>query len=253
MYNRYTVIVIVIFIALAAGCASDEQTVQMQSSLSFLQNDLNSFKQETNAKLAQLSKDNENVGKQVVSVYAAVESRDEKIKGIMGKLDELEYQLRTYWNETKTMLGTRKKSDAAPVSGPSVQPGSPAMDAKYESTYKDAFDSYQKGAYDEAIIRFTKFVESYGGTPLVPNAFYWMGESYMNLKNYEKAIVSFQEIIDKYPKSEKAPRALLSQAEAFSQTKDKKSSTTLLKRIIELYPKSEEAIIAERKLRNLNI
>ncbi|MDD5244704.1 MAG: tol-pal system protein YbgF [Syntrophorhabdaceae bacterium] len=248
---KYAVIIIVIALA-AAGCATEEQTTQLQSNLSFLQNDLYSFKQETNAKLAQLSKDNENVGKQVVSVYAAVESRDEKIKSILGKLDELEYQLRTYWNETKTMLGAQKKPNTVPA-GLATEPGSPATDAKYESAYKDAFDAYQKGAYDEAIIKFTKFTESYGGTPLVPNAFYWTGESYMNLKNYEKAIVSFQEIIDKYPKSEKAPRALLSQAEAFNQTKDKKSSTTLLKRIIELYPKSEEAIIAERKLRNLNI
>lgn len=247
----YKYAVIFIVIALAAGCATDDQAIQMQSSLSFLQNDLYGFKQETNAKLSQLTKDNDNVGKQVVSVYAAVESRDEKIKSILGKLDELEYQLRTYWSETKTMLGGQKKPDAAP--GPATQPGSPGTDARYESTYKDAFDSYQKGSYDEAIIKFTKFIESYGGTPLVPNAFYWTGESYMNLKNYEKAIVSFQEIIDKYPKSEKAPRALLSQAEAFNQTKDKKSSTTLLKRVIELYPKSEEAIIAERKLRNLNI
>ncbi|HNS14681.1 MAG TPA: tol-pal system protein YbgF [Syntrophorhabdaceae bacterium] len=252
--HKYAAVIISIVITLAAGCQTDEQTVQMQSSLSFLQNDLYSFKQETNAKLAQLTKDNENVGKQIVSVYAAVESRDEKIKSIMGKLDELEYQLRTYWSETKAMMGTQRKPDASPGPAiPAIKPGPPEADARYESAYKEAFDAYQKGAYDEAIIKFTKFIESYGGTPLVPNAFYWTGESYMNLKNYEKAIVSFQEIIDKYPKSEKAPRALLSQAEAFSQTKDKKSSTTLLKRIIELYPKSEEAIIAERKLRNLNI
>ncbi len=247
----YKYAVIFIVIALAAGCTTDEQMIQMQSSLSFLQSDLYSFKQETNAKLAQLTKDNENAGKQIVGVYAAVENRDEKIKSILGKLDELEYQLRTYWSETKAMLGAQKKPDAA--TGPSAQPGSSGIDAKYESAYKDAFDAYQKGAYDEAVIKFTKFVETYGGTPLIPNAFYWTGESYMNLKNYEKAIVSFQEVIDKYPKSEKAPRALLSQAEAFSQTKDKKSSITLLKRIIELYPKSEEAIIAERKLRSLNI
>jgi tol-pal system protein YbgF len=247
----YKYAVIVIVIALTAGCVSDDQAVQMQSTLSFLQNDLYSFKQETNAKLAQLAKDNENVGKQVVSVYSAVESRDEKIKSILGKLDELEYQLRQYWSETKTMMGSQKKPETVP--GSIKEPDSRAVDAKYESAYKEAFDAYQKGAYDEAIIKFTKFTESYSGTPLIPNAFYWTGESYMNLKNYEKAIVSFQEIIDKYPKSEKAPRALLSQAEAFNQTKDKKSSTTLLKRIIELYPKSEEAIIAERKLRSLNI
>ena len=119
--------------------------------------------------------------------------------------------------------------------------------------YKDAFEAFQKDQYDEAIKRFSVFIESYGATPLVSNAYYWIGESYMNLKNYDKAILYFQETIDKYPKSEKAPRALLSQAEAFRLTNDKKSSITILKRVIELYPKTEEAIIAERRLRNSSL
>ena len=109
---------------------------------------------------------------------------------------------------------------------------------------------FSAGNTKHAVTKFTAFTETYSGTPLASNAFYWIGESYMNLKNYDKAILYFQEVIDKYPKSEKAPRALLSQAEAFRLTNDKKSANTLLKRVIELYPKSEEAVIAERKLRN---
>ena len=117
--------------------------------------------------------------------------------------------------------------------------------------YKQAFDAFQRGLYQDSIRTFSDFVRAYPDTPLAPNARYWMGEAYMNLKDEEKAIVSFQEIIDKYPNSEKAPRALLRQAEAFGGMGDKKSSTTLLKRVIELYPKSDEARIAERLLRNL--
>jgi tol-pal system protein YbgF len=120
----------------------------------------------------------------------------------------------------------------------------------YETAYKDAFDSFQKKSYEEAIRKFSAFVESHPGTPLVANALYWIGESYMSVKNYEKAILSFQELVDKYPKSEKVPRALLAQADAFNAVKDKKSSITVLKKVIELFPKSEEAAIAERRLRN---
>jgi tol-pal system protein YbgF len=245
--------------ALLSGCATTEQATQIQKNVTSTQSQLIQLREETDAKLSNMAKENEALGKQVVSMYASVESRDEKIKNLMGKIDELEYQLRTYWAETKSnnTLAARKKlgdtafSQQTPTDKDrAIQP---TMDAKYEDTYKDAFETFQKGKYEEAIKQFSVFIESYSGTPLASNAYYWMGESYMNLKNYDKAIIYFQEIIDKYPKSEKAPRALLSQAEAFRQTNDKKSSITILKRVIELYPKTEEAIIAERKLRNSNL
>lgn len=240
----------VLFLSLLAGCVTTEEATKLQGNMSSMQGDFYQFRQDTEARLSRIEKEQENLSKQVISMYSSVDGRDEKIRNIMGKLDELDYQIKTYWAESRT--GIRKKPDELPpisTKGPK-QVTSPQTDAKYEETYKEAFASFQRGQYDEAVTKFTAFTETYGGTPLASNAFYWIGESYMNLKNYDKAILYFQEVIDKYPKSEKAPRALLSQAEAFRMTNDKKSSTTLLKRVIELYPKSEEAVIAERKLRN---
>jgi tol-pal system protein YbgF len=180
-----------------------------------------------------------------------LDDNKEKIKIIFGKLDELEYQLRMYFNELKNELNSLKKSGLAPGTSTTTQrPTIAAPNKDYETAYKDAFDSFQKKSYEEAIRKFSAFVESHPGTPLVPNALYWIGESYMSVKNYEKAILSFQELVDKYPKSEKVPRALLAQADAFNAVKDKKSSITVLKKVIELFPKSEEAAIAERRLRN---
>jgi tol-pal system protein YbgF len=238
--------------ALLAGCASTDETSQLRRSVGSLQGELQELKQDTDTKLSKMSKENEAMSKQVVNMYSLMESRDDKIKGLTGKIDELDYQLRAYWAETKSALAASKKPDDKPSSQTTQaqKPSQQAIDAKYEDLYKDAFETFQKGKYEEAIKMFSTFIDSYGTTPLVSNAYYWIGESYMNLKNYDKAILYFQETIDKYPKSEKAPRALLSQAEAFRLTNDKKSSITILKRVIELYPKTEEAIIAERRLRN---
>jgi tol-pal system protein YbgF len=250
--KTYIVAFFVVFAALLTGCATTDETSQLRRSIGSLQGELLQLKQETDTKLSAMSRENEATSKQVVNMYSSMESRDDKIKGLMGKIDELEYQLRTYWAETKSALSAAKKPDSKPA-GQTTQeqkPGQQAVDVKYEDMYKDAFEAFQKSQYDEAIKRFSAFIELYGSTPLVSNAYYWIGESYMNLKNYDKAILYFQETIDKYPKSEKAPRALLSQAEAFRLTNDKKSSITILKRVIELYPKTEEAIIAERRLRN---
>jgi tol-pal system protein YbgF len=182
----------------------------------------------------------------------SLESKDEKIKTILGKLEELESQLRTYWGETKGELRELKGAGKGPTT--TLQKRGPALpQGNYEELYKQAFDAFQKGQYQESIRAFQEFVRAYPDTPLAPNARYWMGEAYMNVKDQEKAILSFQEVIDKYPDSEKAPRALLRQAEAFGELGDKKSSATLLKRVVELYPKTDEARVAERLLRGLGL
>ena len=164
------------------------------------------------------------------------------------RLDELESQLRAYWEETKNQIKDLRKQMTAPP--PEAAPAAPTK-PNAEGLYKQGFDAFQKGSYESAVTLFAQYVKENPDSPLAPNAYYWMGESYMSGKNYEKAIVQFQEVVDKFPKSDKAGKAMLRQAEAFSALGDKKSSTTLLKRVAELYPKSDEARIAERLLRNL--
>lgn len=242
-----------LFCFLLAGCVTTEEATKLQGNMTSLQGDYLQFKQDTSTRLAKIEKEQENLSKQVVNMYSSVDGRDEKIRGIMGKLDELEYQIKTagtkHGGEQLPTITTTTDGKKPPAKTPGTKTP-PKTDARYEEAYKEAFESFQRGQYESAVSKFTTFTETYSGTPLASNAFYWIGESNMNLKNYDKAILYFQEVIDKYPKSEKAPRALLSQAEAFRLTNDKKSAATLLKRVIELYPKSEEAIIAERKLRN---
>jgi len=235
------------------GCASTDELARLQQSINYLSYEFNSYKAETDKKMSALAKENQALGKQIINMSTSVDNRDNQTKTILGKLDELEHQLQTYWNETKNEINTLKKSGIKTQPQPtSAQPAlQPFVDANYESSYREAFDKFQKGSYEDAIKRFSQFVATYSNTPLAPNAYFWLGESYMNIRNYDQAILNFQEVIEKYPKSDKVPRALLSQAEAFYYFKDKKSSTTLLKKIIELYPKSEEAVIAERKLKSI--
>ncbi len=246
------------------GCASSSELSDVRKDVNTVYREFRSYKDSTDARMAKLEKDmstlaqsmrsvEELTRKQYVDLSMSAEGNDEKIKSILGKLDELDSQLRAYWGETKGELRELKgtRGGAAGAASSKGGPASRASQVNYDESYKRAFDAFQKGQYEDAIRAFSDFVQSFPDTPLVPNARYWTGEAYMNLKDPEKAIVSFQEVIDKYPNSEKAPRAMLRQAEAFSALGDKKSSTTLLKRVIELYPKTDEARIAERLLRNL--
>jgi len=117
--------------------------------------------------------------------------------------------------------------------------------------YEKALASYREGNYEGAMEGFTDFLKKYPKSDRADNAQFWIGESYMGLKQYEQAILAFQEVIKKYPEGNKVPNALLRQALAFLEIKDKTSCELLLKKIIKNYPDSSEAKIAEKKLATL--
>jgi tol-pal system protein YbgF len=247
-----------LMIALVAfGCASSGDVSQVRQDVTTVYSEQTTYRERTDARLSRLERGikdlQRNVGspdaglrKQIVDLSLAAESRDEKMRGILGRLDELESQLRTYWEEVRNDLKALKKQGET---GNNSRSSSSVPTVSPDELYKEGFDAYQKGAYDDAIQTFSRFVKENPDAPLAPNALFWMGEGSMNLKNYEKAIVQFQELLDKFPRSDKASRAMLRQAESFSLLGDRKSSTTLYKRVVELFPKSEEARVAERKLR----
>ena len=252
----------------AFGCASSGDVSQVRQDVSTVYSEQTSYRERTDARIAHLEKDMKTVEqaigtpdsglrKQVVDMSLTDEARDAKIKEILGRLDELESQLRTYWSEVrgelKDLKAAQQPAAQNPVQGPvqdQVQPqDQPAAKTNTDDSYKRGFDAFQKGSYNEALPLFAQYVKENRDAPLVPNAYFWMGESYMNMKNYEKAILQFQDVIERFPKSDKAPKAMLRQAEAFAGLGDKKSSTTLLRRVVVLSPKSEQARVATRELR----
>jgi tol-pal system protein YbgF len=248
---RFFPLLVLLIALLAAGCASTGEISQVRQDVTSVYSEQTSYIQKTDAQLARLEKNmkelqntigtpESGIRKQVVDLSVAGDNRDEKIRTILGRLDELESQMRAYWEEVKGELREMRKS----------QGGTPAASAATpEDLYKQAFDNFQKGAYKEAVAQFTEFIKKAPDSPLAQNAYYWLGESYMNMKAYEKAIVQFQEVVDKYPKSDKAARAMIRQAEGFAAIGDKKSSSTILKKVEELFPKTEEARLADRMLR----
>lgn len=120
-----------------------------------------------------------------------------------------------------------------------------------ERLYELTLALYREGKYAEAISGFMNFLKKYPKSELADNAQFWIGESYMSLKQYEQAILAFQKVIKEFPKGNKVPNAMLRQALAFYEIKDKISSKILLKKIIKKYPKSSEAQIAKTRLKKM--
>ena len=110
-----------------------------------------------------------------------------------------------------------------------------------DALYMKGLELFKAGDMAGARTQLTQFIEKHASHELVPNARYWVGETYYGEKNYEQAILEFQEVVKQHPKKEKAPAAMLKQALSFKALKDMKSTQYLLKRLATDYPKSDEA------------
>ena len=87
--------------------------------------------------------------------------------------------------------------------------------------------------------------------PGIPNARFWLGESYYGKKDFSRAIDAYDQVQLNHPASEKVPAALLKKGYAYLALKDRKKAASALKQVIDLYPKSPEANKAMDKLNQL--
>jgi tol-pal system protein YbgF len=250
------------------GCASSGDVTQVRQDMNTVYSEQAAYQDRTNSRLARLERDSKELQKnlssldggmrkQIADMSVGEENRDEKLRGILGRLDELDSQIRTYWDQMRGEIREIKKvqdeirraKEREDAAGKTAIVTPPVPKLNPEEAYKQGFEAFQKGAYDDAIRLFTQLVKQNPDDVLTPNAYFWTGEGYMNLKDYEKAVVQYQELLDRFPRSDKAARSMFRQGEAFAALGDKKSSTTLMKRVVELFPNSEEARAAQRRLR----
>ncbi|HPU28836.1 MAG TPA: tol-pal system protein YbgF [Syntrophorhabdaceae bacterium] len=239
------IILVFLVTIIVVSCTSTEELTMINRNIASIENDIKMYKEQNDVRMETVLKDNDAIKKHIADLSIQLNNNDEKIRSLLGKIEALEFQLKTFYQETKSELNALKKPGET-----KTEVVARPEDKNYEVRYKEAFDLFQKKMYNDAIKKFSEFIASYSGTPLIPNAYYWLGECYMGIKDYEMAILNFNEVIKKYPNSEKAPRALLSQADAFFSLGEKENATIALKKVKELYPKSEEAKIADRKLRH---
>jgi len=174
----------------------------------------------------------------------------------LAKLEKKVSHLHKYLN-LETQANTRKPTimvskKPSGVVTPPLPSAIPERTVSSENTlYEKTLAIYHEEKYKEAIAGFEEYLKTYPKSKLADNAQFWIGESYMSLKQYDQAIVAFQDVIEKYPNGNKVPNAMLKQALSFHEIKDTISSRAILKKIVKKYPNSSESKIAEAKLKTI--
>lgn len=117
--------------------------------------------------------------------------------------------------------------------------------------YESSLDLFNEQKYDQALSGFKSFLDNYPESDLADNAQFWIGESFMGLKQYEYAILEFNKVIKNYPKENKVPNAMYRQAIAMQIIGESTGARIVLKNLIKTYPESPEATDAEKKLSSM--
>ncbi|MGH8183897.1 MAG: tol-pal system protein YbgF [Rhodanobacteraceae bacterium] len=133
----------------------------------------------------------------------------------------------------------------------SAKPASAANKAAIQADYDAAFKSLRAGNYVDSAREFRAFIDKYPASPLVSNAYYWLGGSYYVTQNYKPALAAFQILLKKYPDSPKAAEAQLRVADCEVGLKDYRAARATLDAVIKAHPGTALERRARDKLQDL--
>jgi len=233
--------------------------------------------------LAQQGKDNEariarleelirNIG--VVELVRQLEQMNAEIASLRGQLEvlsnenqQIQKRQRDFYLDLDSRLKRLEGGGAAaagtttgsapPVVAAAPEPPAPVKaptreeQARELKAYDAASNLFRRNDFSSAIEAFRAFVKEYPQSQLAPNAGYWIGISYANLKDYPRAMQAQQELIARHPQSPKAPDALLAIASIQAEQGDSGSARNTLEDIIARYPGSDAAGKARTRLASL--
>jgi tol-pal system protein YbgF len=187
-----------------------------------------------------LSNDNQQLQKRQRDFYLDIDSRLKRLEG--GGATSSAPAL----PDAGLPAGTANANPATATAPP--KPPSKEDQAREVKAYDSASNLFRRNDFPGAIEAFRAFVRDYPQSALAPNAGYWIGISYANMRDYRNALAAQEDLISKYPQSPKAPDALLAIAAIQAEQGDNGSARNTLEDIVARFPSSEAAGKARTRL-----
>lgn len=244
-------------------------------------------------RVARLEQQAQNKDQSGIGMVNQVQQLQAQVQQLQGQIEELQHHLQELDDKSKTQYvdldsrigrleggnpgsagaaGSPSRAPASPattaaapgsgVSGNANNPGTgnpPAAaaggadSAAAQGVYDVAFNALRAGDYAKASRQFRGFIQQYPDSPLTPNAWYWLGESYYVTMNYPVALESFQRLLSQFPQSEKAPDALLKVGYSQLELKQDAAARATLLAVTTKYPGSKAASLAHERLQRIQL
>lgn len=201
-----------------------------------------------------------------VALVNRISNLESQVQQLTGQIEVLQHQLRQQQQTSKeqyidldSRIGKLEHAQAAPAASapaassaaassgapasaatatakPERKPMSAADKADARKAYAASFKALRGGNYVASAQGFRAFIDKYPDSPLVSNAYYWLGGSYYVTQNYKPALDAFQTLLKEYPKSTKAPEAQLRVADCLIGLKNDVAARAVLEAVIKAHP-----------------
>jgi len=129
-----------------------------------------------------------------------------------------------------------------------------SLDVKTEDyIFNQGYTELSEGNYNGSREQFKLFLSKYPDSSKASDATYWIAESYYRQREFEEAILEYQKFIDTYPKDERVPLSYLKQGLSLIEIGREEEAKLFFQTLIDKYPQSEEARTAKEKIRELAV
>jgi tol-pal system protein YbgF len=250
--------------ACLAGCASPGQVRRVETQVAVLRAATARQDSARAAELARIIRLQQSVLDSLNQTRVALRTLDAKIgldltevQRRLVETQELVGQSQRRITELKAGLDARTEQQQASVSVPPpvrsdsgvVSPPAPppTNSASADQMYQGALQLYRRNSVVTARGSWLEFVRIYPTHPLVPDAIYYIGETF-EATAPDSALVRYQEVLSRFPQSARAPTALYKIGLIAEQRKDLATARATYQRVLQEYPRSEVADLARERL-----
>lgn len=115
-----------------------------------------------------------------------------------------------------------------------------------DAHYNNAFAMLNQKQYAQAAESFSAFIRQYQNDPLVPNAYYWLGETHYVRGDYVRAAEQFRKGYEAAPEGQKAADNLLKLGMSLGHVKRKEEACIILQQLVTKFKAAATAATTTR-------
>ena len=254
---HYLAILAAVLALTLSGCGSSKWGQSEEWRLRNLEEHFLEFQEEQRRqKMAETQKLSQDVDTRLVGMEEEVARNREQTARLFAEFEAMQSSRQMQEN---AMPPAAASMAPAPMKPSGASAPHPAKTRKKQSGSKDAgvsdymvaLDAAKAGKTDKARALFNEFIADHPKSALLPNALYWLGETYYHDNRYAQSILTFKEVTRRYPKNDKAAASMLKTGFAYERLGDLDNARFYLETLLEEYPDSQPARLAREKLKTL--
>jgi TolA-binding protein len=162
------------------------------------------------------------------------------------RLTQLKAQIDANAERAEAAGGARQPLPSDSTGRPSAGAAVPTADQMYESARRQQVS----GAQGTARLAYQELVKSYPTHPRVPDALFYIGESFGS-EAPDSAVAYYSQVVARFKDSPRAPTALYRLGRIEAQRQRAAAARQYYERLIRDYPTSDEVELAREALKNL--